>query len=155
MASTIQIRRDVSGSWTSVDPTLAQGELGLDLSLMEFKIGDGSTAWSALAYYKPSSAGDADTLGGNPPSYYATSTHTHALGDLSDTTLTSPASGEGLVYNGTAWVNQDVVTQAEHTKAAHDALGIDAATLGGQLPSYYATAADLTAHTGDTSNPHG
>ena len=31
----------------------------------------------------------------------------------------------------------------------------DAERLGGQLPSNYATAANLTAHTGNTSNPHG
>ena len=31
----------------------------------------------------------------------------------------------------------------------------DSARLGGQLPAYYATAAGLTAHAGDTSNPHG
>ena len=30
----------------------------------------------------------------------------------------------------------------------------DAERLGGQLPSHYATAANLTAHTGNTSNPH-
>lgn len=31
----------------------------------------------------------------------------------------------------------------------------DAAKLGGQLPSHYATAAGLSAHAGNTSNPHG
>lgn len=35
----------------------------------------------------------------------AASSHSHALGDLSNVTLSSPASGEGLVYNGSAWVN--------------------------------------------------
>jgi hypothetical protein len=29
------------------------------------------------------------------------------LDDLSDVTLTSPASGEVLTYNGSAWVNED------------------------------------------------
>ncbi len=44
----IQIRRDTTADWTSVDPVLAYGELGWDRDLRVLKVGDGSTAWSAL-----------------------------------------------------------------------------------------------------------
>ena len=37
----------------------------------------------------------------------------------------------------------------------NDGIVDDAERLGGQLPSHYATAANLTAHAGNTSNPHG
>ena len=46
----IQLRRDTAANWTSVNPTLAAGEMGLETDTNLFKIGDGSTAWSALLY---------------------------------------------------------------------------------------------------------
>ena len=51
MASRIQQRRDTAANWTSANPTLAQGEIGFELDTNKFKIGDGSTAWTALAYW--------------------------------------------------------------------------------------------------------
>ena len=50
MASIIQIRRDTSANWTSANPVLAQGELGVETNTSKIKIGDGSTAWSSLGY---------------------------------------------------------------------------------------------------------
>lgn len=50
MADVIQIRRDTSANWTSVNPTLAQGEFGYETNTGKIKIGDGSTAWNSLAY---------------------------------------------------------------------------------------------------------
>ena len=46
-----QFRRDSSGTWTSVNPILAQGEFGLETDTLSMKMGDGSTAWNSLAYY--------------------------------------------------------------------------------------------------------
>jgi len=51
MASIIQIRRDTAANWTSHTPTLAAGELGLETDTGKLKAGDGSTTWTALAYY--------------------------------------------------------------------------------------------------------
>lgn len=50
MAVQIQIRRDSAADWTSNDPTLALGEIGYETDTGKFKIGDGSTAWTALEY---------------------------------------------------------------------------------------------------------
>jgi len=50
MAVQIQFRRDTAANWTSANPTLAIGELGLETDSKLFKIGDGSTAWTSLAY---------------------------------------------------------------------------------------------------------
>lgn len=50
MADLIQIRRDTAANWTSANPVLAQGELGAETDTSKIKIGDGSTAWSSLAY---------------------------------------------------------------------------------------------------------
>jgi hypothetical protein len=46
----IQFRRGTATEWTSANPTLAVGELGLETDTSKFKIGDGSTAWTSLAY---------------------------------------------------------------------------------------------------------
>ena len=51
MASKIQIRRDTAANWTSANPTLSNGELGLETDTKKLKSGDGSTAWTSLAYY--------------------------------------------------------------------------------------------------------
>jgi hypothetical protein len=50
MAIRIQLRNDTAANWTSVNPTLAQGEMGVETDTRKFKIGDGSTAWTSLAY---------------------------------------------------------------------------------------------------------
>ncbi len=50
MADKIQIRRDTAANWTSADPTLAQGELGLETDTGQLKAGTGSTAWTSLGY---------------------------------------------------------------------------------------------------------
>ncbi len=51
MADRIQIRRDTAANFTSVDPTLAQGEMGYELDTGKLKFGDGATAWTSLGYF--------------------------------------------------------------------------------------------------------
>jgi len=50
MAVRIQLRRGTAAAWTSADPVLLPGELGLETDTQLYKIGDGATAWSALGY---------------------------------------------------------------------------------------------------------
>lgn len=50
----MQMRSDTEANWISNDPLLMMGELGLTTdgeNKGRFKIGDGATAWSGLAYY--------------------------------------------------------------------------------------------------------
>ena len=46
----IQIRRDTAANWTSVNPVLAQGELGIETDTLKIKAGDGTTVWNSLGY---------------------------------------------------------------------------------------------------------
>ena len=48
----------------TLNPTLAQGELGIELDTGRFKIGDGVTAWNTLTYERPveSTSNTANTL---------------------------------------------------------------------------------------------
>jgi hypothetical protein len=46
----IQVRRGTASEWTSVNPTLAAGELGVETDTRKIKVGTGSTAWTSLSY---------------------------------------------------------------------------------------------------------
>lgn len=53
----IQVRRDTAANWTSTNPTLASGELGLETDTLKVKVGNGTDAWNALIY---AGAGEAE-----------------------------------------------------------------------------------------------
>lgn len=48
MATTIQLRRDTAAHWSSTNPILASGEIGLQTDTAQFKIGDGITHYNSL-----------------------------------------------------------------------------------------------------------
>jgi hypothetical protein len=56
----IQVRRGTAAQWTSANPTLAAGEWGFETDTGKVKIGDGTTAWTSLAYI---GAGDVTLTG--------------------------------------------------------------------------------------------
>lgn len=62
-------RYEPAADWTSSDPTLLAGEIGWESDTGKFKVGDGSTAWSALAYYTatPSAHATSHETGGSDP----------------------------------------------------------------------------------------
>ena len=55
----IQVRRGVAADWTSVNPILAAGEMGVETDTNKFKFGNGTGAWSTLAY----AASDSEAIG--------------------------------------------------------------------------------------------
>jgi hypothetical protein len=50
MANKIQLRRDTTANWENVNPILADGEPGLDITTNQVKYGDGANAWVDLSY---------------------------------------------------------------------------------------------------------
>lgn len=48
--TTIRLRRGTAAQWTSVNPVLAAGEMGVETDTRKFKFGNGTSAWNALAY---------------------------------------------------------------------------------------------------------
>jgi len=50
MAVQIQLRNDTASNWATENPTLAQGEVGIETDTRLIKVGDGSTAWNDLDY---------------------------------------------------------------------------------------------------------
>ena len=96
----IQLRRDTAANWTSTNPTLASGEMGLETDTNLFKIGDGSTAWSALLYQTAKIS-----------TVTKTATGTLALTDAGKVVETSVATANNLTVPTNASVGFPVGTQ--------------------------------------------
>ena len=85
MSIKIQLRRDSSSNWVTHNPVLGDGEIGLDETNNYFKIGDGSSAWTALSNFTQSVESVQDIIGamitGNTESGIAV-TYNDATGKL-------------------------------------------------------------------------
>jgi hypothetical protein len=46
-----KLRNGTAAEWTAANPTLLQGEIGVETDTRRYKIGDGATAWAGLSYY--------------------------------------------------------------------------------------------------------
>ena len=97
MTSRLQNRRDTAANWTSNNPTLAAGEIGLETDTSKYKMGDGSTVWNSLAYAY--TAGDAGATGPTGPIGATGDTGptgvTGAVGVTGDTGATGPIGATG------------------------------------------------------------
>ena len=51
MATRMQQRRGTAAQWTAANPILAAGEIGFETDTSKFKMGNGSSVWSALTYF--------------------------------------------------------------------------------------------------------
>jgi len=64
MAIRIQLRRDTAANWISSNPTLRAGEMGIETDTLKFKIGNGSSTWTAItAYANITASGLSSSLG--------------------------------------------------------------------------------------------
>jgi hypothetical protein len=115
----IQVRRDTAANWTSVNPTLAAGEMGFETDTGKFKIGTGSTAWTSLSYASsestiPSSTvtsamivdgtivdGDINASAAIAPSKVA---GVFITGDSSNNTITTSTSAPSGGNDGDVWM---------------------------------------------------
>ena len=46
----ILLRNDTATAWSTANPVLMKGEIGIETDTNKFKIGDGIKSWSALSY---------------------------------------------------------------------------------------------------------
>lgn len=46
----IRLRRGTATQWSTVNPILAAGEIGIETNTRKFKFGNGTTAWNGLDY---------------------------------------------------------------------------------------------------------
>jgi hypothetical protein len=53
----IQVRRGTASQWSTTNPILAAGEMGVETDTNKFKFGNGTATWSALSYANADTAG--------------------------------------------------------------------------------------------------
>ena len=97
MAVRIQFRRGTASQWTSSNPVLSVGEFGYETDTRLFKVGDGSTSWTSLAYSASTitqiTAGSGLTGGGTTGSL--------TLSVDNSSVVRSVTAGAGLTGGGT------------------------------------------------------
>ena len=141
----IKHRRSTAATWTSTNPTLAAGEIGLETDTGLVKYGDGSTAWTSLAYpsttaisqYVKNSSGSAMTKG--QAVYISGSNGSNALISLSQANAESTSSKtlgllvQDLANNGLGYVITDGYLGGLNTgtASAGDAVWLSPSTAGG------------------------
>lgn len=103
--TTIRNRRGTSAEWTSANPTLAVGEIGYDTTVDDFKIGNGTSTWAALAFRAAAVQSNygylVATFGGNGIynerlSLYYSADGTAAVGGSNNTVYTPASTGNSL-----------------------------------------------------------
>lgn len=94
----IRVRRAIAADWTSSNPVLLEGELGLEQDTNRLKAGDGVTPWVGLGY-----------VSGNFLGFDGT------LESLSDVATSARVDGSLLVYDSATatWVGGPNVTVLE------------------------------------------
>ena len=126
----IQFRRDTAAAWTAANPTLAAGELGLETDTSFYKIGNGSTAWTSLAY---------GTIAGVPASNSITSAMivngTIVAGDIASDAVTTAKILDSNVT--TAKIADDAVTQVKLADRVVGSAELDNLTLNAQTGTTY------------------
>jgi len=81
----LQIRRDTLANWTSSNPILANGEMGINLDTYQYKLGDGIKTWAQLPY-----AGIAGPTGPGGANVSSGTGTTGTTGPVGFTGLTGP-----------------------------------------------------------------
>jgi hypothetical protein len=176
MATRMQQRRGTAAQWTAANPVLAAGEIGFETDTSKFKMGNGSSTWSALQYFANASElaalvngapGLLDTLDelaqaiGDDPQFYLTigqtvTNHTNAstmVHGIADTSLLATQSD---VNDAATAAASDL---SNHTSATTTVHGIaDTSVLATQSDvndAATAAASDLSDHTSATTTVHG
>ena len=127
MAAIIQFRRDTAANWTSNSPTLADGEFALESDTTKYKIGDGSTTWTSLAY---GGLGSIDTA--------LIDAKGDLVGGTADNTvakLTVGSNGQVLVADSSATTGLKWVTN-ESIVNWHEAVKLGTAAVLPNSPTY-------------------
>ena len=73
MATKIQVKRDTSANWESVNPVLSVGEPGLETDTGIVKYGDGKTSWNELSAPPSGDSASMTAWSGNKWNYHSSS----------------------------------------------------------------------------------
>ena len=133
MAVTIKLRRGTTSEWSSYNPVLAEGEVGIDLTLDKFKIGDGTTPWNSLGYAAATVAElnlkaplDSPSLTGVPTAPTASA----------DTNTTQIATTQYVVGQGYLKSNQSISVSGDATGSGTTSINLTLANSGVSASTY-------------------
>jgi hypothetical protein len=88
----IKLRRGTASQWTTANPVLSAGEIGLETDTLRTKYGNGTQNWADLAYSVADASGTSSvdwTSVLNKPTTFPPEAHTHVLVDVTDVTATA------------------------------------------------------------------
>lgn len=97
----IKLRRGTASQWTTANPVLAAGEVGLETDTNRTKYGDGTTAWATLPYSVADASGTASVDWSavlNKPTEFPPEAHTHVQADITDLTVYIDGGAANTVY---------------------------------------------------------
>ena len=174
MATRMQQRRGTAAQWTAANPTLAAGEIGFETDTNKFKIGNGSSAWTALSYFANTAGLEAllndsapaalNTLNeiaaaiNDDPAFFTTiatnlSNHASDTTDIHGIANTAVLATTSDISNAIAGVTNDYASMAGvglDWNSGTEAFDIDTTV----ATETYADSA-VTTHSTDTTSVHG
>lgn len=115
MATQIQLRRGTASAWTTTNPVLAVGEMGLETDTGKFKVGNGSSTWTSLVYSSglTGATGPTGATGLTGPTGLTGSTGatgpTGLTGSAGPTGATGATGAEGIQTSATAPINTSIL----------------------------------------------
>ena len=140
MATRMQQRRGTAAQWTAANPILAAGEIGFETDTSKFKMGNGSSAWTALTYFANATE-LAAIVDGAPGLLNTLNELAQAIGDDPDFINT---------------VAQGLTTHTNDSTMVHGIVDTALlATTGNLATTATAAATALAAHEADTTLVHG
>lgn len=157
MATLIQLRRDTSANWSSNNPILSSGEIGIATDLQQFKIGNSASSWNQLEYVNaiPSQYLSLIAASANFLNKLDASTIYAPLGSASfvgvPTAPTATAGTNTHQIATTAFVRTEVTNLIDSAPGALDTLNELAAALGDD-PNYAVSTASYIATKLDINN---
>jgi hypothetical protein len=98
----IRHRRDTAANWTSNNPVLEAGQLGLETDTLKIKFGDGTTAWNSLSYAGGSGSGVTDGDKGDITVSSSGATWTIDNGAVSYAKMQDVSAASKLIGRGSA-----------------------------------------------------
>jgi len=107
----IQLRRGTAAQWTSADPVLLEGELGLETDTGRIKVGDGVANWNTTTYNVSSGSTVADITVGpdNPASGGGALSYDGATATLTFTPAFETTTSLSIAANVLTYTDEDGV----------------------------------------------
>lgn len=128
----IALRNDTAANWTSANPVLLKGEIGIEIDTNKFKVGDGTTNWVSLDYFM----GNITEI---PSGYMDKATYAGTKAGYVKAAETADKLTNAVTINGVSFDGSQNITVEDDTKIplAQKGVANGVATLdaNGQVPS--------------------